>query len=769
MEPKDDTATPGLLDQLDELLDLEGEDRAARLEAIRAATPALARELEELLAADAEANGPLERLADLVASTAEELLTVDPELPPPTQLGAWRLVSRIGRGGMGEVWLGERQAGGFAQRAAIKVVRAGLASEAIVSRFVLERQVLARLSHPAIAQLLDGGLGPDARPWFAMELVEGEPITTACAELELERRIELVLRLCEAVELAHRHLVVHRDIKPSNVLVTADGEVKLLDFGLAKILGEAEDTGLTRTEMRVLTPAYAAPEQVLGEPVTTATDVYSLGVLLYEVLTGELPFQRSAGSSVKLAAEVESEVAERPSARLRRRSSVSPHELRLARRLSGDLDTIVLVALRREPTRRYPSVAALAEDLRRAIQLRPISARPDSFGYRTSRFVRRHLVGVVTGSLAVLSLAGGLAATLVQADRARAAAGLATAEASRAEAEAERARAETERANRIKDFLLSVFREASPLQRARGEPLSLEELLDAAEARIATELQAEPLLQADLWDDLAETRAANGDFEAADRLIQKALEAKRALLDPDDASLAESLANRGVFALFRGRHTEALVDLDEADRILRGAGRDHSRLGAEIATNRTNALLQAGRAEEALTEARRAFALHGEVTGLDHVETWMQLSNVAMIEMRLERPAAAAVTFERVIAGMIAASDDQHALLVYPLRGLGRAQEAVGDPIAAEASHRRALALAAARLGPSHTSTGLSQLDVARLEITRGELAEGRPRLEQAVTLLRSVAPHRRELADAELLLASLEGGRASGVGSVPR
>lgn len=757
MELRDDSATTRLLDELGELLDCSADERAARLAVIRVQAPERAGELEQFLLADAEANGPLERLGEVVASAVDELLVGAPELPPPAHLGAWKLVSRLGQGGMGEVWLGEREQGGFAQRAAIKIVRAGLASEAIVSRFLLERQVLARLVHPTIAQLLDGGLGPDGRPWFAMELVEGRPITEACAGLELDQRIALVLRLCEAVELAHRHLVVHRDIKPSNVLVTDDGELKLLDFGLAKILAENEDPGLTRTEMRLLTPAYAAPEQILGEPVTTATDVYSLGVLLYEILTGELPFERSRASSARLVAEVESEVAERPSARLRRLSAATPVARRLARRLAGDLDTIVLVALRREPTRRYPSVAALAEDLRRAIALRPIAARPDSFGYRTSRFARRHRVGVAAAALAVLSLCGGVAATLVQADRARVAAELATAEAQRAETEATRARAETERANRIKEFLLSVFREASPLQRARGEALSLEELLDAAEDRILTELADEPLLQADLWDDLAETRAATGDFEAADRLIEKALGAKKLHLDHNDPSLAESLANRGTFALMRGRHTEALVDLDEADQILRAAGRDHSRLGAEIATNRTNALLQAGRHEDGLVEAQRAFVLHSEVTGIDHVETWMQLSNVAMIEMRLDRPDSAAATFQRVINGMLAASGDEHALLVYPLRGLGRAQEAQGDPASAEISHRRALSVAETRLGPNHPSTALSQLDVARLEIARGQTDEGRPRLEAGLALLRQVAPHRREIADGEALLASLD------------
>jgi eukaryotic-like serine/threonine-protein kinase len=751
--PSASAAADSVLEQLAELLELEGVARETALAALRASTPERARQLERLLDADV-GEGPLDHLAPAVARAVDQLLEVEPEPPAPEQLGAWRLVEPLGRGGMGDVWLGVREQGGFAQRAAIKIVRSGLASGQIVSRFVLERQVLARLVHPAIAQLLDGGISPDGRPWFAMELVEGAPITEVASPLDLQGRLALMIRLCEAVDFAHRHLVVHRDLKPSNVLVTSEGELKLLDFGLAKILAPEEDPGLTRTEVRVLTPSYAAPEQVLGEPVTTATDVFSLGVMLYEVLTGELPFERSATSTARLTAQVASEEIEIPSSRLRRieRDRGEGAQARWARRVAGDLDTIVMAALRREPERRYRSAAAMADDLRSFLAGRPVAARPDSLTYRAVTFVRRHRVGIAAAAAVLLSLVGGLGAALVQADRARTAA-------ARAQSEASRARAETERTMRIKEFLLSMFREASPLQRAGGDALSLEELLDVAEGRIEAELADEPLLQAELWDDLAETRAAAGDLAAADRLIAKALAIKLDILAADDPSLAESLANRGTFALFRGRFAEGLVDLDAARRILVAAGQSSSRLGAEIATTRTTALLQAGRLQEALEEAELAWELHREHTGPDHHETWMQLSNVAMIEMRLDRTAAAAQTFARVIEGIERSADGEHALLVYPLRGLGRAQEALGDAAAAEAAHRRAASIALERLGSGHASTALSELDIARLEIARGELAVGRPRLEEAIAVLQTAAPGRPELAQAKSLLALLPAG----------
>ena len=375
-----------------ELCELGEPERRAALARLAAEDAALAADVERMLAFDRESHGPIEGLRDEVADAAgRHLLAGDlSELPPPERLGAWRLGERLGAGGMGEVWAAERVEGGFTQRAAVKLVRAGMASREVVARFAIERQLLARLDHPAIATLLDGGIAPDGRPWFAMERVDGVAITRFADEsgLNLEARLRLLLAVTEAVDFAHRSLVVHRDLKPSNILVTPSGAPKLLDFGLAKLLEPGYAGGIdpevTKTEFRALTPAYAAPEQILGEPITTATDVYSLGVILYELLTGELPHRRRISSATTLVEEVAHETLERPSQRLRRLESGGTAGARRSREIAPDLDTIVLKALARERERRYPSVSAFAADLVAYLDGRPIAARPDTVGYRLS-------------------------------------------------------------------------------------------------------------------------------------------------------------------------------------------------------------------------------------------------------------------------------------------------------------------------------------------------------------------------------------------------
>ncbi len=710
-----------------ELLDLEEGALSFRLDSLRAESPELAAELERLLAADRAADGPLERARALVASSAGRQLAGDPPRALE-RVGSWRLVRRLGAGGMGEVWLGERVEGGFTQEAAIKLVRAGFGSEQVDERFRLERQVLARLSHPSIAALLDGGVAADGRPWFAMELVVGEPITDYAANrsLGVEARLALLVAVGVAVDFAHRALIVHRDLKPSNILVGADGRPKLLDFGLAKLLEPELDPHLTRTEMRALTPAYAAPEQVLGEPITVATDVYALGVLLYELLTGELPHRREKREPMALAEEVSRESVERPSSRVRRTSAVAPggERARRARRLEGDLDTIVLKALAREPERRYPSSAALVGDLERFLSGRPIAARPDTIGYRVGKFVRRHRLGVAAASLVALSLVGGLSAALVSAARARAEAARANAEASRADAEAKKARSESERARRMKDFLLSVFQEASPTQRKRGEPLTLAQLLDAAERRIDTELADDPLLQADLWDDLGETRASSGELEAATALIEKALATKRAHLGADDPSIAESLVNRAAIATLGEPDAQrALAALDEAIRILRAAGLADAEPAVAASINRVHVLLLLERNAEALVEAGRARELTLRWWGADSPDTAMQLYSVGQISKRLGRFDAARAEFEQCLTELERVVGKDHALAIHPLSALADLDQLQGRLEAAIASHERALAVARLRLPADHSRRLGIERDLAEL---RKKIAERR-------------------------------------------
>lgn len=351
---------------------------------------------------------------------------------PGDQIGPWQLVRPLGRGGMGTVWLAQRADGHFQRVVALKLISAGLESEAIESRFLRERQILASLNHPNIAKLLDGGMAPDGRPYFVLEYVDGLPITQHCDQrrLGVVDRLRLFLQVCRAVAHAHQRLVVHRDLKPSNILVTGERMVQLLDFGIAKLLhpdvrGMAE---LTRPEDQAMTPRYAAPEQIRNETITTATDIYALGVLLFELLTGELPYGMSDQAGHALERAILEQEPRRPCAtlsdpanlRVAAHASERGAELgELSRQLEGDLETVVLKALKKQPADRYPSVEALAKDLEAYLDGKPVSAQPDSWRYRLGKFVGRHRAAVALGSLAVLGLLIAVLASLAEAERAR--------------------------------------------------------------------------------------------------------------------------------------------------------------------------------------------------------------------------------------------------------------------------------------------------------------------------------------------------------------
>lgn len=384
-----------------------GDERAAYLDAACAGSMTLRAEVESLLRAYDDSDGFLEppdvrRLAALM---------VDGAGPPlPAAIGPYRIVRELGRGGQGRVFLGERADGQFEQRVAVKLLRAGLDSPEAFARFRRERQILARLRHPAIAALLDGGVTEDDQPWFAMECVEGTSITAFCEArgLDLPGRIKLFVEVADAVAYAHRHNVVHRDLKPSNILVTNDGHAKLVDFGIAKPLEGGTPT-VTRTSARVLTPEYAAPEQVRGGPVTAASDVYALGAVLYEILTGERVHQLASYSPVEIEHVVCEQEPVAPSRAARKAGT---------RRLRSDLDAIVLKALRKEPEGRYASVDDLLADLDRYQRGLPVRARRGSALYRTRKLVARHRARVAILAL-VVGLGGALAALQ---SRARAAA-----------------------------------------------------------------------------------------------------------------------------------------------------------------------------------------------------------------------------------------------------------------------------------------------------------------------------------------------------------
>ena len=405
------------LDQLfGEASEVPAPEREAWLCALPSDDQPLATELRSLLAAH-------DRGGDFLQAAVEQAERALGGGPEPEllgrRIGAYRLVRLLGRGGMGAVYLAERADEAFRQRVAVKLLPWALATAEARHRFQLERQTLARLEHPHIARLLDGGETADGLPYLVMEYVDGEPIDQFCErqDLDLVRRLQLFREVCGAVAHAHRNLVVHRDLKPGNILVTADGVVKLLDFGIAKLLPGAETDGtlpLTIAGRLLLTPLFASPEQVRGEPVTTATDVYALGLLLFRLLVGAHPYRFATESPVEVVRVVCDQPPPRPSvAATAGAAGLGLPALR--RRLRGDLDNIVLKALRKEPERRYASVEALAEDVRRHLGQLPVRARPDTPGYRGAKFARRHRLGLAAAALIAASLLGGLLATVRQA------------------------------------------------------------------------------------------------------------------------------------------------------------------------------------------------------------------------------------------------------------------------------------------------------------------------------------------------------------------
>ena len=520
------------------MLGLPAESRAASLAAACGDDLELREEVQHLLQADAHAG-------TFVGGTAAGLERVAAILlPEGAHIGAYRTVRELGRGGMGTVYLGERSDARFEMRVAIKVIKRGMDTDAVLQRFRHEQQILAGLEHANIARLLDGGTTGDGLPYFVMEYVEGQSIDEYCRtrQLPIDARLRLVRQVSAAVSYAHQHLVVHRDIKPANILVTADGVPKLLDFGIAKLLdpGENRLSMTTAFGAQAMTPQYASPEQLRGEHVTTASDVYALGVLLYELLAGTRPYDLTDKSLAASRRIVDAEVAN-PSVTAARRN-----DHLLSRRLRGDLDSIVITAMRKEPTERYGSVALLDDDIRRHLERLPVVARGDSWTYRTARFVRRRKLGVAAAAAIVVSLVGGIIATSWQARVAR----------------AERIRAERH-FNDVRKLANSVlFDYHDAIEALPGATAVRERLVKDALAyldSLAAEAGGDPALQRELaagYDRmgtvLGRTYAANlGDTKGAIESYQKALRIREALVaaDPtnpqDRRDLADSYRHLG--------------------------------------------------------------------------------------------------------------------------------------------------------------------------------------------------------------------------------
>jgi serine/threonine-protein kinase len=585
----------------------------------------------------------------------------------------------LARGGMGVVYLAQRADGQFQQQVALKLIKRGMDSEEIHQRFLAERQILAQLNHPHIARLLDGGVSADGQPYFAIEYVDGAPITAHCAarQLSLEDRLRLFLDVGDAVRYAHQNLVVHRDLKPSNILVTADGQVKLLDFGIAKLLDPEQrgETGLTQTGLRVMTPEYAAPEQVLGAPITTATDVYALGAVLYELLTGQRAHQLESRTPV----EVERVICEvEPEAPSTRTTGT------LRKQLRGDLDTIVLTALQKQPQRRYPTAEQLASDIGRYLGGLPVTARPDTWRYRTTKFVRRHRIGVAAATAIGLSLVAGFAGTIWQAR-------VAAAQARAALEEAAKQRA-------VRDFLVQLFQASDPRE-ARGRKLTARELLDRGRRSIDTALAGQSAVRAELLGVLGTVHRSLGLLSQADTLFDQAVRLTRSLPGRQH-ELAARLTNQADNLVDRDEYDRADSLVTEALGILR---RDHSPAD-DSATARPLRVL--GGVQAAKGNLDQAIKLTREALALDiryHGNT--------------SRPVAEDLNY------------------------LGGAQFQAGDLHAADSTTIASLAIWRRLLPPGHPTILEAVGNLADLRATEGDFAGAEPLAREALEGRRRVYP----------------------------
>jgi eukaryotic-like serine/threonine-protein kinase len=584
---------------LDELFDLPDSERAESLATRSDEDPLVLAEVESLLLAARAAGGFLET-SPLSASEAAE-----PQPLIGTVIGAFRVTRLVGRGGMGEVYEAERATGDFEQRVAIKVLK----SVAQLERFQAERQILARLEHAGIARLYDGGVVPDGRPFMVIEYVDGVPITDYCRmrRSSLEERLTLLASVCEAVAYAHRNLIVHRDLKPSNILVTAAGEVKLLDFGIAKLL-DTERPHLTRAAAAPLTPICAAPEQLSGGPVTTAADVYALGLLLFELLTGEHPWMR-ANTPVLQALRT---VLMRPAPIASRIAAARADAPVSARLIKGDLDAIVSKALRTEPDRRYPTVESLRLDVERVRHGEPVEAREGARLYLIGHLVRRYRWAAAALATIFISLAGGLSVAAWQAHRA----GI----------ERDMARRDAAREEAVRYSLTRMFRAA--IADHGAETPTAKHMIDSSAQRVLREYHDEPQLGGQIVLTLADLYGALEDVTGAAALLEGYLAEANPTADP--AALADARQKLANIELLRGHTDRAALLLDQADAFWASTSLPYREERLEGIAVRARLLRARGDIEGAIAATRLAIGQRIQLSGRNHRETAVLYNSLAI-------------------------------------------------------------------------------------------------------------------------------------------
>jgi len=690
-----------------EVADLPDPAQRASLEAQCAEDPTLMTEVLSLLEQDGRGDSLLDRDA---AHVAAEVL--DEGIPPALldqTFGPYRLKEALGQGGMGVVYLAEREDLGSV--AAIKILRDAWLSPDRRERFASEQRTLAQLNHPAIARLYDADTLPDGTPWFVMEYVEGVPLTEFCEHhaSSILERLRLFRAVCEAVEHAHRHLIVHRDLKPSNILVKPDGSVKLLDFGIAKQLDSLEGpVDRTRTGLRLMTPAYAAPEQILGDPVGIHTDIYTLGVVLYELLTGRLPFDLSNRTPGEAETAIIKQGRERPSAAAKEKS--------ISRRAWADLDVLCLTAMHIEPQRRYRTVEALIRDIDHYLTGEPLEARPDTFGYRLGKYVRRNWRPVSAATASFIVVVGLVVFYTVRLATARNA-----------------AVAEAARTQRIQHFMLNLFQGGEEAV-GPADSLRVVTLVDRG-VRDAQSLDGEPAVQAELYETLGSIYQKLGKLDRADSLLRAALDQRRSLFGSDDAEVAKSLV-----ALGRLRVDQA--EYQEAERLIReglAISQRHRRPGDPAIASATVALGQvleeSGKYDEGIKVLEQAVRLRGMAPAQPTTELAASLRELANTHFYAGHLAVADSLDRLVLALTRKLNGERHPLVAEDLINLGAVQHEWGHYQEAERYYRQALDITQAFYGPSHYKTAAGLTVLGRALIFQKRYDDAMPLFQRALAI----------------------------------
>jgi serine/threonine-protein kinase len=710
---------------LDEALELPATERTAWQADLATREPRLSAVVLRLLASMQPADTPAARrmeTADLVRRGVERAMRA-PAAPDPITLtgrrfGPYRVTRLLGQGGMGSVWLAQRDDGLFERQVALKLVHASLFGHALGERFARERSILGALDHPHIARLLDAGVSDDGQPYLALEYVEGESLTHFCdsRRLTLPKRLSLMLQVLSAVQHAHQNLVIHRDLKPANILVTPHGQVRLLDFGIAKLMtdGEARETELTQMAGRALTLEYASPEQVAGRAVSTASDVYSLGVVLYGLLCGQRPYAPTRATHAALEEAVLHADPLRPSqqplddAAAQARSS-SPRKLHQA--LAGDLDTIVLKALKKDPAQRYPTADALREDLQRYLAGQPVQAQPDSAGYRLRKFVGRHRRQVLAAASVLLLLAGAAGISIWQGQIAR--------------EQARVAQRESQRAQAVQAFLTSIFstnslQQADPL---RARQTTARELLDVGARQAVNALKDTPEALEDVLETLANMYFQLGLFDEAARLRQQRVEVLRQAFGPADARLAHALLAYARDANGNDDRAGALAALNEARQVLDASGDFASETRGWMWINMAEIeqYSSIARMRRAAQEAVNHFRAHPAQSS----SYYEALRNLARAHHLAGDALAAQALLKEDLAEIARHEPGPTAWSVTPLVQLAEAQQARFDFTSAEKNLREALALSTRLSGALNGATLQTQAKLGGLLHAIGRRGEG--------------------------------------------